>query len=202
MTHGDWYRIDLLAGFRYQRLDDSLSLTGTITTDGLVSNDLFAARNEFHGAEVGFLTEWRCCRWSMETNLKVALGNTHSRVNIQGHSTQNGQSPAAGTDGGLLALQSNIGEYNNNQFSVVPELSATLAYNLTQRLRLTAGYTFMYWSTVARVGDQIDTNIDPNQGPQFGTAVPPAGLKPAPPQPLRMSDYWAQGVNLGLDYKF
>ena len=202
LTHGDWYRIDLLAGFRYQRLDDSLSLTGTITTDGLVSNDLFAARNEFHGAEVGFLTEWRCCRWSMETNLKVALGNTHSRVNIQGHSTQNGQSPAAGTDGGLLALQSNIGEYNNNQFSVVPELSATLAYNLTQRLRLTAGYTFMYWSTVARVGDQIDTNIDPNQGPQFGTAVPPAGLKPAPPQPLRMSDYWAQGVNLGLDYKF
>ena len=60
----------------------------------------------------------------------------------------------------------------------------------------------MYWSTVARAGDQIDTNIDPQQGPQFTNVVPPAGLKPAPPEPMRMTDYWAQGVNLGLDYKF
>ena len=98
-------------------------MTATTTTapNTLVANDSFAVRNEFHGAEVGFLTEWRYCRWSMETNLKVALGNTHSRVNIQGHSTNNGQAPTAGTDGGLLALQSNMGEYNNNQFSVVPE---------------------------------------------------------------------------------
>jgi hypothetical protein len=203
LTHGEWYRIDLLVGFRHQRLDDSLLVTASTTTapNTLGETDSFATRNAFYGAEVGFLTEWQYCRWSMETNVKVALGNSHSRVDIAGTSTLNGNNPTSPPPyGGLLALPSNIGEYNNNQFTMAPELNATLAYSLTPQLRLTAAYTFMYWGAVARAGEQIDTNIDPQQAPRFDNVVPPTGVKPA--FQMRLSDYWAQGVNLGLDYKF
>ena len=55
----------------------------------------------------------------------------------------------------------------------------------------------LYWTSVARPGDQIDLNIDPRQFPPPITtdATRPAFV-------LHTTDYWAQGVNLGLDLRF
>jgi hypothetical protein len=47
---------------------------------------------------------------------------------------------------------------------------------------------------VARPGDQIDLDVDPVQFP------PPTGTGARPQFLLRTSDYWAQGINLGLTY--
>ncbi len=68
---------------------------------------------------------------------------------------------------------------------------------MTSRLRLTVGYTFLYWSQVARAGDQISTVINPSQ-------FPPGQLSgaPAPQFKLALSDFWAQGVNFGVDFRF
>jgi hypothetical protein len=190
-------RIELLGGYRYQRLSDGLEITDTANylspSARIQVFDQFRTQNDFNGGEVGVALHRQSCRWSLDTNLKLALGSTRSRVAINGSTTT-----AAGTlPGGLLALPSNSDVYYADQFSVVPELGVTLGYQLTCHLRATLGYTFLYWSNVARPGDQIDLNVSPSQfpGPEQQTADRPAFVQ-------HNSDFWAQGITVGFDYQF
>ena len=201
-------RVDLVAGYRFARLDDSLALNADMVTTGtspvpvgttIDVFDSFRTRNEFNGGELGLVAELHRCRWSLESTMKIALGDTHSIVDING-STVN-MVPGGGAtvySGGMLALPSNMGGHSTDQFSVIPELGVTLGYDLTCRLRATFGYSFMYWSGVARPGEQIDSNLNPSQFP------PPASTAPyyRPAVLQRTSDFWAQGLNFGLDYRF
>jgi hypothetical protein len=190
-------RIELLGGFRFQQLTDSLDITDTsgpgAPSQSIQIFDQFRTRNDFYGGELGVASEWRQCRWSVESSLKVALGSTYSRIDINGSTT----TAAGSLPGGLLALPSNMGVHNSNQFAAIPELALTLGYDLTCHLRAVAGYTFMYWSPISRPGDQIDLNVSPSQFP--GPGQTPA-LKPQFVQ--HTADFWAQGVNVGLDYRF
>jgi hypothetical protein len=206
LVHSNEGRIDLLAGYRFQRLTDGLEIGDSVTSSGTASAapagttvnvaDTFHTRNDFNGGELGFATQWRRNRWSLDTSLKLGIGQTNTQVLINGWTTVIANGTTAGYTGGQLALPSNIGTHSSNQFSMMPEIGFTLGYDLTPRLRATAGYTLLYWSNVARPGDQIDLNLDPAQFPP-ATAT---GTKPA--FELHTSDFWAQGVNLGLDYHF
>lgn len=199
-------RIDFLVGWRFARLDESLrvgqfsewtapqGLTPAGTTKSLF--DLFDVENQFNGAELGIVYQERVGRWSLELLMKLSLGNTHSRVVIDGMTTTT--DPDAGTatfTGGLLAQQTNIGRYEQNQFAVIPELGVTLGYDLTCRLRATFGYTFLYWSRVARPANQIDTSVS-----QLPPEDPTGARRPA--FAFTTSDFWAQGMNFGLEYRF
>ncbi len=199
---------DLVGGYRYQQLEDHLAVDDVLTFSGTQSafpagsvvqqSDRFDTRNVFQGGVLGVSTSLRREGWTFDTLLKVAVGQTHSRVAISGATatTIPGQT-ATLLPGGLLALPSNIGVYDSNQFSVVPELGLTLGFDFSPQLRATLGYDFVYWNNVARPGDQIDLNIDPRQFP------PPAITNAARPEfSLHTSDYWAQGLNLGLDLRF
>ena len=70
------------------------------------------------------------------------------------------------------------------------------------------GYSFIYWSQVHRAGEQIDANNTSGFLPATFSPVIPKGLvvppgPGSPPQFLNASnDFWAQGVNFGLDYSF
>jgi hypothetical protein len=79
----------------------------------------------------------------------------------------------------------------------MPELGIAVGYDITCRLRVTCGYTILYWSKVVRPGDQIDTQVNPSQ-------FPPGTLTGAPyPQfTPRTTDFWAQGLNVGLELRF
>ena len=145
---------------------------------------------------MGFATQWHQDRWSLDTLLKVGIGQTNTQVLINGWTTVIVNGATAGYSGGQLALPSNMGPHNSSQFSMVPEIGLTLGYDLTSRLKATAGYTLLYWPNVARPGDQIDLNLDPAQFP------PPTATGTKPEFALHTSDFWAQGVNLGLDYRF
>ena len=90
-----------------------------------------------------------------------------------------------------------MGTHDSQQFSLLPEIGFTLGYDLTSRLKATAGYTLLYWSNVARPGDQIDLNVDSRQFPP-----PQTGTFTKPEFALHTSDFWAQGLNLGLEYRF
>ncbi len=205
-------RIDFLAGWRYNRLDDSLLIQDSKTTLDLSSGlavgtnlqefDLFKTQNQFNGAEIGVAGEMQRERWTLELSMKLALGNNCSRVTINGQTTTTVPVPGGNPDvatrqSGLLAQQSNIGVYESNGLAVVPELGATVTCQLTCRLRATAGYTFMYWDNVARPGDQIDQALNLTQ-------LTASGLSGAAvPKFARVaSDFWAQGMNLGLEYRF
>jgi hypothetical protein len=207
LVHGCDGRIDLLAGYRYQRLTDGLEIADSATTSGTAAvaaagttvnvSDTFHTRNDFNGAELGFSTQWHRNRWSLDTLLKLGIGETHTDVLVNGWTTVNANATTVGYTGGQLALPSNMGNHTSDQFSMMPEIGFTLGYDLTPRLKATLGYTLLYWSNVARPGDQIDLNLDPGQFPPPTTTT---GQRPA--FALHTSDFWAQGLNLGLDYRF
>ena len=193
----------------YASLTDGLDLVGSVTSSGtaavpppgttVTAADTFHTRNEFNGGEIGFATQWHRSRWSLDTSLKLGIGQTSTQVIINGGSQVFANGTSLPYAGGMLALPSNMGTFSSQQFSVMPELGCTLGYDLTSRLKATVGYTLLYWSNVARPGDQIDLNVDPGQFPPPTTAT---GARPGAFQPPHMSDFWAQGVNLGLDYRF
>ncbi|MFV2068419.1 MAG: BBP7 family outer membrane beta-barrel protein [Pirellulales bacterium] len=197
-------RLDFLFGFRSSRLRENLGVSENLQTlDSLPTtfnvSDQFSTTNEFTGLEIGYLWGWQNRRWSVDLLSRLALGNTNQQVDIRGSTVRDlGAGPETGA-GGLLALPSNIGSYTRDELSVMPELGATLGFALTRRLRLTVGYTFIYWSRVARPGDQIDLEVNPGLLP----FAPVPSTIPARPQfVFRDTDIWAQGLNVGADYRW
>ncbi len=206
------YRLDFLAGYRFNRLEEELFLsdfrTVTSSDSGLAVGttlgefDRFSTTNTFHGLELGYISEHRGCDWSLEFAMKLALGNNRARATIDGGAV--GTVPVAGGpvqvtefDAGLLAQETNIGVYERDDFSVVPELGVTYGWKINSRWRATLGYTFMYWSRVARPGDQIDTNLNLSQ-------LGGGGLEgiPRPEFSWKLTDVWAHGLSLGLEGHF
>ena len=200
-------RLDFLIGYQFARLEDGLLIeesTVSRNQQGVVAGteidlfDRFDATNEFHGAELGLVFEERLCRWSLEMLMKLGLGRTHSQVAIHGETvtTVPGFDPDP-SRGGLLALPTNMGSYEQDHFAVIPELGVTLGYDVTCNLRATVGYTFIYWSKVARPGDSVDMDVNESQ---FGGGN--LNGEPRPAFSWVTTDYWAQGLSFGLDYRF
>ncbi len=196
-------RVDFLAGYRYVLLKDRISITENLTTlddvpIDFVVNDRFRTRNTFNGIDLGFLwiNEWD--RWSTEVLTKVAFGNNHQKLGINGQTVQTVIGISNTDPGGLLSAQSNIGSSANNEFSVVPELGLTCGYRFAKNLRATFGYSFVYFSQVVRAGSEIDLDVNPD-------LIPPVQSTSGAPRPRRLfddTDYWAQGFNFGLDARF
>ena len=204
-TCGYGARLDLLVGYRYLHLDEDLVIREDLQSLNPIAptefdiTDAFDTENSFHGAEIGLLLEYERCRWSLEVLAKVALGNSHQIARINGDTTITTYGVPDDYLGGILAQRTNIGEYGDDDFAVVPEVGITLGYQLTCRLRATFGYSFIYWSDVARPGEQIDTRLNPNLFPP--EQVPFSG--PLRPQfVLHDTDFWAQGLNFGVDYRW
>jgi hypothetical protein len=195
-------RLDLLLGYRFSMLDDGLRVDEYYQTIGPTTFellDVFDTTNTFHGAEVGISNRLRWRRLSLDLLLKLALGNSRSKVFIDGSTTTTVGGGAATTNpGGLLALTTNMETYIHSDFAVIPELGIKLGYNITQRLRATFGYTLIYWSRVARPGDQVDLDLNPSYFPNAG---PPTGAA-RPRFALVTTDFWAQGMDFGLECRF
>jgi hypothetical protein len=204
------YRLDALAGYRYLSLSDRVAIGENLTsTDptqavvplgtNIVVADSFHALNQFHGGDVGLAGEffWHC--WTLSGTARVAVGSTHERVDINGATaiTVPGFPPAI-SPGGLLALSSNSGTHTRDVFTVVPEVRVQLAYEFGPHLSVHAGYSFLYWSQVARAGDQIDLAVNP-------ALLPPAMPGASPLRPafsFQGSGFWAQGIDLGVVLHF
>ncbi|TWT47289.1 BBP7 family outer membrane beta-barrel protein [Botrimarina hoheduenensis] len=192
-------RIDFIGGYRYTSLDEFLSFSENATLldseQSLTLNESFAVDNDFHGVDLGFVYEWESRRWALELLSKIALGVTDQEVRINGTTTSNGVT----SNGGLLAQSTNIGVYSRDQFSVLPELSARLAYRITPRLRASVAYSLLFWSNVVRPGDQIDFSVD-------SRVIEPAIGSPDtyrhPNFAFNDTSIWAHGFNFGLDYQY
>jgi hypothetical protein len=201
--------VTLLAGFRYADLRESLQIYNT-TTDLIFGNvtdlsDLFSTTNQFYGGQIGSRLAFQHDCWSVDVTGKVALGATYEVVDIQGAITQFGPKPITppglGTfPGGLYTQSSNIGKRTANTFSVLPSLQLKLGYDLNPRARLFAGYDLLYWTQVVRPGNQIDHDVNLSQNAVLGTG---RLVGPVQPTPLfNRSDFWAQGINVGLEVRY
>jgi hypothetical protein len=101
----------------------------------------------------------------------------------------------------LLALSTNSGRISHDEFAVVPELGVILGYDVTHLVRLTVGYSFLYWSDVARPGDQVNRIVNPALVPTstvFGTT----GGLPQPAPSFNRTDFWAQGLSFGIELRY
>jgi hypothetical protein len=198
LFHRRW----LVGGYRYLELDDSVSVGQTAAISSATSsavttattNDLFDATTQFHGGEFGLIERWWHKRVSLQVLGKVALGASVFDTDISGSTTTNG---AVTSGGGVLAQPTNAGSHQSALFAAMGEAGIALDYALWSQCRVSVGYTFLWWSTVSRAGAQIDRQVNPSQFPP-GTLSGPA--RPAFTQ--RTSDFWAQGLNLGLEYQF
>jgi len=202
------HRIDLLLGYRYYGQSSTLGINESVVSvaqGGQVAvgtmfdiRDTFRATNDFHGFEIGLESRHTRGPWSLDLSGKVALGNNHETVTIDGSTviTVPGQTPAV-HDGGLLALPTNMGSYSRNHTVLIPQLGAELGYQWSCNLRAYVGYTLIYWDDAVLAASQIDTGINPSQLPP-GTLVGPA----RPAFTLQETSYWAQGINLGLEYHY
>ncbi len=189
-----------LLGFRYVDLEENLNINGFSGDlngpDYFIVNDHFATRNQFYGGQLGGHLRWSTNRLSLDVAGKIALGATHQSVDIQGYTNSSGTvSP-----GGFYAQSSNSGHFTANQFGVIPSVEMKLSYRIWRNWRAFIGYDFMYWNQVVRPGNQIDRNINLSQSSVFGSG---ALSGPASPSPLfGRSDFWAQGMTFGLEFRF
>lgn len=202
-------RWDMITGYRLFRVDEDLQIrerTTVTQVNGQVPLgttqdifDSFGTRNVFHGGNLGLAMQYRSCRWTLDSTVKVALGGMSQRVAIDGRTTTTVPNAGSATNsGGFLALDSNIGRHERTHFAAVPEVNFNLSYQLNCLWKFNVGYTLIYATNVLRTGDAIDRNIDPAGFPPVtnGTTF----TRPA--FAFNDSDMWLQGVNVGVEARF
>jgi hypothetical protein len=207
LYRGNGWTVNVLGGYRYLQLDETLTIaagsnlfTTTTYTDNMGNIlatappgsavtviDQFGTRNQFNGGQIGATVAYQWGRWSIGSTAKLAIGATHEEVTINGGTTVfpvNGPPVALG-GGNYATLQ--IGRYSLDRFALAPEAQVSVGYQFTPWIRGEIGYNFLFLSSVARPGNQIDNTFD-------GVTHPLV--------PMSSSSFWAQGITLSLQFRF
>ena len=198
--------VDYYFGYRHAKLEDQIGiLEETVSLDGPTEGtqfslaDRFETENEFSGGQFSArLTSYSSPVWSLEWIGKIALGNTRTRAVNHGSTrvtTPNGTTSTQ--NAGLLVQGTNSGTFTNDEFSTIAELGVTLRRHFAHDFAITFGYTAFLWTDVIRAGDAIDTTINVSQ-------IPPGTLvgESRPAFFPQTSNFWAQGLRLGLEYAY
>lgn len=197
-------RVDWIVGYRNVFLEDQINIRENLTAltapfGKLDMNESFHTENQFQGIELGFVREVVLGRWWFEASSRVAVGNNQQKVKIAGSTRLTEAGVPETFPGGLYAQRTNIGTYERDRLTVVPELGATLGWNFGPHLSLNVGYTFVYIGNVVRAGDQIDTDVNPNLIP-VETSPMTGPLRPE--FQFRSTDFYAHGITVGGDIRF
>ncbi len=214
--------LDVILGYRYTNLQESLTLSNSVQSvnpnvniafnsvnpAGLpqgftsIAADSFRTKNQFNGATIGVRPVVNVGQFSVFTDLKMSVGSTHQSLNVNGLSSLlSPDGSVQTTPGGLLAVASNSGNFSRDAFTIIPEANINVGFFLTRNLRFFAAYNIFYWSNVVRPGDQLNNRIDSRQvptDPTFNSTVQ-AGL-PGPSFLTR--GFFGQGVSIGVEFGF
>jgi hypothetical protein len=204
---GQNLKLNGLVGYRYFQVHEGLSIAQVRYggTDVSTIYDQFDAHNRFNGGQLGLHADISRGIVFCELTGKIAFGETFEVVRIDGQSVV--RSPGAFTiservlPGGLYALPTNMGRYTSSVFAVVPEGTVKVGLRLGDCGRVYVGYNFLYLSDAVRPGDQIDRSLNTAQIP----TVNPSGSfgPPDSPRPLvTRSDFWLQGLIIGLETRY
>jgi hypothetical protein len=220
LTQRDTLRLDLLCGFRFVELKERLTFATTALglgpanpvagNNGLVFDtlDKFNTHNDFYGGQLGLRGEYRRGKWFANGTIQIALGDMFEQADRHGDYLTNVlNNPAGGTPRnfagfGAFVQHSNMGGNHRHEFAVVPEAGINVGYAVRNGLRVYVGYDFLYLSDVLRPGKQIDQVINFSQTVDSiaaGNGFTP-GSRPAPT--LTSSDFWAQGINFGVEWRY
>jgi hypothetical protein len=207
----DKFKFNALFGFRWMTLNEQIRVDShSVLTDQNPADppvrditDNFTTRNDFYGLQPGFQAEWRHNRWYVDATAKVAVGFTHEMLDIHGTT----RFVDAGIENivpfGAFTLQPNSGDHSTKQFAYLPEGTIKLGYNWTQRLSTYIGYDGLYISNVVRPGPQINPVINPTLLPISQVYNPQFPFGPPEPSLLfKKSDFYMQGLTLGLSFRY
>ena len=207
----DRFRLAALGGFRFLRLEDEVTSREQFLIspnvpgfggNGVVLKDEFRTRNSFYGGQVGLETGVQFGLLTVDFRGTIALGQMQQVADVGGGFDR--LSPNGVTtpfQGGVYALRSNSGRHQRDELAFLPEVGLKVGLQLTPHWKVYAGYSFLWVSSVARAGEQIDPVVNVSQfvfrsgnGPLVGPARPAFNFAE--------SDFWAQGLNFGLELRY
>ncbi len=192
-------RWDFITGWNWTRIADDVALRTrtTIISDPtlpagtvLTTLDQFRATNNFNGGILGLQWQRNCGYWTTQMLGRMSIGNMHEVLQVNGQSAVNG-TVVTNPAGGIFTRASNIGRHARNEFTAITEVGLNLGYRFAPCTQLNIGYTFMYFNDMLSPANNIDTGV----GTASTGLVHPAVL-------FRHSDFWVQGLNLGITKEF
>lgn len=196
--------IDLLVGFRYLDLASDLTYQTITNFEGAgvrVRTNQFDATTRFYGGQLGASFDLRGERWTVDVQGKLGLGTVHETANLRGQTVDTLLDGTVETfPGGVLALPSNIGHYGRSRFAVVPEVTINLGYQFTSHLRGFIGFNWLEMTLATRAGDIVDGGVNPAKIPGVQVDNPQSINRPT--FQFTNSDFWALGMNFGLEFRY
>lgn len=175
LTRGEHSRLELLAGYRQLYLDDQLGASFTVAPVGLASAvlprltgaDGIRSRNDFFGPQLGLFASTGWDRLTLEAHTALALGVTASDLSFVRQRTGFGNPAATATLLTALGvppllsttLAAATGQFplagvstggSVTYFGLVGEGGLRASWRATDHIRLTGGYSFLYWNNVRR----------------------------------------------------
>jgi hypothetical protein len=193
------FRLDALAGARYLRLretytfDTSSPFIPPAPADVFTTKDEFEMINSFYGGQLGARARGDWGAFFLNGTLKVGLGAMVQSADVSGVLVTNDFNdfgePQTFPGSGLFTSPALKRTHSRTVFAVVPEVNLTAGWKISRMVSVFVGYTFMYVSNVVRPGEQIDRAFDP-------VALTRPRFK------FQDTDFWAQGLNVGLGFGF
>lgn len=204
-------KLNFLMGWRYFQVNEWLRLEQgqyRYSPFGSVAQttDQFDAHNRFNGGQLGLHADARRGVVFCEMTGKIAFGQTYEVVKADGVTRLLAVGDAGPLNqtfagSGLYAQPSNVGRTAHGVFAVVPEGTVKVGFRLGDAGRFYVGYSFIYLSDAVRPGDQIDRTFSPAQLPLVsGVAAGAASDRPA--RLFNRSDFWVQGLVIGLETRY
>jgi len=197
LWRSDFFRLEALGGARFLQMRDRADLTatgtslpGNATLFGL--EDHYRTENAYYGGQVGLRGELTRGPWSVNLRGEIGLGANEEQVRAFGDSIYQTPTQRLVTPTGLTVQASNTGTFNRTALNMVSEVDFNVSYQLARWVKVFGGYTFLFWDGPLRAGDQIDLVVNTSPG------TPP----PRPAIPFKEDLFWAQGLNLGLEFSW
>ena len=175
LLQGPWWRFDGFAGYQQLHLGDELGVgyhsleTVVGFSPALIArvlpqgSDSVRTRNNFYGASIGGVASATIQRWSFEGYGSVALGVNDSELNHdQARQIDLGYNvPGPFLPLGMIRRLTSIAD-STTYFGTVWEGGVKVGYQLGEHLRLTMGYTGLWWWNVRRAQEQFDPRSPEN----------------------------------------
>jgi hypothetical protein len=225
LYNGTSLKVHALAGYRYLMLNEGvrLDLRSSLVSTGLVhptintmpgtaqptvslrsaSADQFDAHNRFHGAQVGFRTEFEHQGFFAEVDTKMSLGRTVEVVKVSGQTVAVADTPGGPTvsyfPSGVFGQPTNSGRVSRSSFAFLPEADLKVGFRFGERSRFFVGYNFLYLNHAVRASEQFDRTVDLTQTMNTNDIRVPSTR---PLLPMDRSDIWLQGLSLGLEWRY
>ncbi|MBB75195.1 MAG: hypothetical protein CMJ75_11860 [Planctomycetaceae bacterium] len=201
--HGAGTPGDLVGGYQFSRIDGSLKIsshstalsTSQLRVPGTTLSlfDSINTQNEFHGGQLGVLNDWHYGCFTIFGSFKLGLGNMRQKAALSGQTVIDDSVNSITDPQGLLIRNTNIGNYERNVITVVPQVNLRGTYAVSHQLDVTIGYSLIFFPHVLQPAEQLDPDLAVNLA---------ASGEPRPQFTFQSRDYWAQGLTFGLRWNY